>query len=304
MWKKIAGGAVAGVALFGASSLGAANYLVSKIVEPTAPNQAEKYNFTPYELDSEYEEVLFPTANGRLLSGWYLPRFGENRVIITVHGHRGRKEDMLGISTFLWKAGFNVLMFDCRGHGLERRSDEIITLGHGELEDFLAAVAFVRTRFAEEGSRKPIIGALGGSLGAAVALVGASKDPDIRAVWADSSFTSRQEVIAHNWTATTHLPERPVMDLANLMFKFRTGKTLVDFSPLAEISKMTPRPIFFVHALDDATTPVSHVHRLYDAAPGPKELWLEDGIGHCGIYFKYRKEYRQRAIEFFKTWSQ
>jgi fermentation-respiration switch protein FrsA (DUF1100 family) len=222
--------------------------------------------------------------------------------VVSAHGHGGRKEDMLGISTFLWKAGFNVLMFDFRGHGMERVKGELKTLGTQELEDYLAAINFVYNRFAENNQPEPIIGACGGSLGAAVALVAAARDERIRAVWADSSFSSRREVIAHNFETATHLPSRPVVDTADWVFKLRTGQPMGDFSPLKEISTMFPRPIYFIHGEADNTTPVSHVHALYSAATGFKELWIEPGLEHCQVYFKFRQEYRRRAIAFFQDW--
>jgi len=300
------GWALAGVTVAGgaalSATLGLANYLVSQITKSSAPNLSESYTLTPYEMDAEFEEVLFPTANGRMLSGWYMSHEGERRTVISAHGHGGRKEDMLGISTFLWKAGFNVLMFDFRGHGPERMKGELKTLGTQELEDYLAAIDFIYYRFAEDNQPEPIIGACGGSLGAAVALVAAARDARIRAVWADSSFSSRREVIAHNFETATHLPSRPVVDTADWVFKLRTGQPMGDFSPVKEISTMTPRPIYFIHGGADNTTPVSHAHTLYAAAKGYKELWIEPSLEHCQVYFKFRQVYRRRAIAFFQDW--
>jgi fermentation-respiration switch protein FrsA (DUF1100 family) len=295
----LGGAAVAG-GVFASATLGAANYVVKQIVQPENLNLVERYNFTPYEMDTDFEDVLFPTANGRMLTGWYLSHPEERRVVIVAHGHRGRKEDMLGISTFLWKAGFNVLLFDFRAHGVERVKGELMTLGHQELEDFQAAIAFVYNRFAEDGADAPVVGAFGGSLGASVALVATARDERIRAVWADSPFASRDEVIRANWEHTTHLPSQPVMNAVDLLFTIRTGRHLGDFSPLKEIERMAPRPIFLTHATRDSVIPVSHAYKLFEAAKEPKELWIEEGLDHCGIYFNNRQEYRRRAINFFE----
>ncbi len=289
--------------LFGSATLGVSNYLVAKLVEQTEPLPSENYTFTPYEMGTPYEEVTFPTIKGRLLRGWFLPQpLQERRVIVTAHGHRGRKEDLLGISTFLWKAGFNVLMFDFRAHGAQREKGELMSLGTYELEDFQAGNEYIHKRFAEEGRGEAIVGAFGASLGAAVALVAAARDERIKAIWADSSFTSRRDVVAANWKKLTHLPDRPVIDTANWLFTLRTGHPLHNFSPLKEISSMKPRPIYFLHGASDSITPISHAYTLYNAATGPKELWIEEGIDHCGIYFVDRTEYRKWAIEFYEKW--
>ncbi len=282
------------------ATFGLANYLVSQITRSTTPTVGESYTFSPYEFEAEYEDVLFPTANGRMLTGWYLWHENERRVVVVAHGHNGRKEDMLGITTFLWKAGFNVLAFDFRAHGYERKREEVRTLGSRELEDFQAAVEFVYNRFAETGQGEPMVGALGGSLGAAVTLVAAARDPRIRAVWADSSFSSRKDVVAYNWQKQFHLPTYPVLELTEWLFLYRTGHTLSDFSPKQEVAKIAPRPVYFLHSECDQIIPMSHSQALYEASPGPKSLWIENGGYHCGIYFKNRSEYRRRLIRFFE----
>ncbi len=293
----LAGGIAASVL-----TLGTANWVVSQVVEPAKPDPMEEYNFTPYELDADFIEVVFPTTGGRLLQGWLLYHPGERRVVITAHGYRGRKEEMLSLGVFLWKAGFNVLLFNYRGHGSERVKGEILTLGDRELEDFQAAVTFVYNHFEQQGLGEPIIGALGGSMGAAVALVAAARDERIKAVWADSSFTSRLAVISHHWRKTSHLPVHPVLKTVDWLFTYRTGHALTDFSPIDEVAKIAPRPIYFLHGGADPMIPTEHVYALYEAALGPKSLWVEEGLSHCGIYFKNRPEYRRRLVSFFEEW--
>lgn len=289
--------AVAGSGTAAVAMLGVANYLVSKVTV-TTPTLDARYKFTPYEFDVEHQDIEFPTANDRILKGWLFPRPQTDRVIIAVSGHGGCKEEVLGIGSFLWKAGFNVLLFDYRGCGCNKDKGDMQTLGHRELEDFQAAIAYAKKRFADEG-RKAKIGLFGGSLGGAVSLVAAARDPEIQAIWADSSFTDRREVITHGWQTITKLPGTPFIEMADWFFRQRTGQPIAEFSPLAEIKKMQPRPIFIVHGGGDVITPVEHAYRLYDAAPGPKELWVEPDLYHCGVYFNHRAEYTRRAIEFF-----
>jgi len=278
------------------ATVGLAQYLVSQLTKPVAYNIFDNYKFTPYEFQADFEEVQFPTVGGRLLSGWFLPRPSERRVIVASSGHRGRKEDMLGVGVDLWRNNFNVLMFDYRGYGGIVSKGDLQTLGHRELQDYLAAVSYVRRRI--DGA---IVGAVGASMGAAVAIVATSRDPEIRAVWADSSFATQHEVISDNFSSLTHLPAWPIIDVSERLFQWRTGHRYRHFEPVAEIGQIAPRPVYLLHGGKDSVVPVKHAYKLYEAARGPKELWIDPDAEHCGIYFANRKEYWQRVVEFFNN---
>ena len=165
------------------ATVGLAHYLVSQLTRPVTYNIFDNYKFTPYEFQADFEEVQFPTVGGRLLSGWFLPRPGERRVIVASSGHGGRKEDVLGIGIDLWRNHFNVLMFDYRGYGGLISKGDLQTLGHRELQDYLAAVDYVRGRI--DGA---IVGAVGASMGAAVAIVATTRGT--RSLGSESRFSS------------------------------------------------------------------------------------------------------------------
>ncbi len=293
-FKRLGLMALAGGASAGLVSLGAARYVVNELVKFNPIERNETYSFTPFETEVDFEEVEFPTANGRLLKGWWLPRPDNRRVIVAACGYRGRKEDVLGISSILWRNGYNVLLFDYRAHGPGRAADELVTLGHRELEDLQAAIKYARTR-----REKPLLGLLGGSMGGSVALLATARDPEVLAVWADSAFTSQREILNHIWHLQTRLPAHPVLDLAERLFESRTGHRWIDFAPIDELEKLGNRPVYLVHGASDSRVPTDHAYRLYAAAPGPKDLWIEDNIEHCGVYFARRPEYVRRCLKFF-----
>src|SRR5262249_41731558 len=152
------------------------------------PGPLDDYVFTPFETGADYEEVTFPSADGgQLLQGWWLSRPQANGVIVACPGYRGSKSDLMGISTALWRAGFNVLLFDYHGHGAGRGVP--VTLGYREVRDFFGALDYVRGRVPEAR-----IGVIGFSMGASVAIMGSARRPEVRAVVADSPFTSHADV--------------------------------------------------------------------------------------------------------------
>ncbi len=47
-------------------------------------------------------------------------------------------------------------------------------------------------------------------------------------------------------------------------------------------ARISPRPIFFIHARDDEFVPYMVSERLYEAASKDSRLWLLDSGGHTG----------------------
>ncbi len=78
---------------------------------------------TPGDFGLGYREVRFPTANGRILFGWFVPaaQAGAAPAVVFLHGWGGNAETLLPLAGPLHRAGFAVLLFDARCHG---RSDE------------------------------------------------------------------------------------------------------------------------------------------------------------------------------------
>jgi fermentation-respiration switch protein FrsA (DUF1100 family) len=213
-------------------------------------------------------------------------------VVIGSHGHSGSKDDLLGIGTSAWRAGFNVLLFDYRGRGDSDPWPH--TLISREVDDLLAAVAYARARV--DGSR---IGVVGFSMGAAVAIMAAAREPAIAALVADSSFTAVADVVAYGVRRTLGIPPAPLVRAADEVLARRHGYRFTLARPIDVVSAIAPRPILIVHGADDSTVPVDQAHQLFAAAGQPKQLWVAEGAEHCGGYFTDREGYCSRVNAFF-----
>jgi fermentation-respiration switch protein FrsA (DUF1100 family) len=100
-------------------------------------------------------------------------------------------------------------------------------------------------------------------------------------------------------TRITHLPGAPFAATIDLLLRSRSGHRLADASPLAVLSALEPRPLFFIHGGADATTGVHHSRLLYDNYRGPREIWVVQGAPHTGAYFADRELYVERVAAFF-----
>ena len=72
----------------------------------SASGRPPDFTFTPWETAAAHEIAAFTTRDGIALHGWFLRHEGERRVIVVMHGYRGEKSDVLGMSTALWRAGW------------------------------------------------------------------------------------------------------------------------------------------------------------------------------------------------------
>ena len=299
-WISRARRAAVGTALLAGgtllSTLGVAYYVARVLTDPKRPSPMDAYVMTPFETGAECEDVTFPSADGDYtVSGWWFPRPATNRVIVGCSGYRGSKSELIGISTALWRAGYNVLLFDYQGHGADRGAP--VTLGYRELRDFFGALDYVYTRVPE-----PEIGVIGYSMGAVIAIDGSAHRSDVRVVVADSPFATHADVVTHNITRVIRINGRPIATLADYFLARIAGYRHRDVEPVREVAALAPRPVFIIHGSNDQTIPVSHARQVYEAAGEPKELWIGEGADHCGTYFLDRHTYSSRVIGFFDRW--
>ena len=95
-----------------------------KSPEPDEPSSPAQYGLP-------FTEVLFPSRDGLILHGWFVPAkdgapfslteedwaAGSKGTIVFGHGRFGSKDPDLKYVPWLREAGYNCLLFDFRGHG-------------------------------------------------------------------------------------------------------------------------------------------------------------------------------------------
>lgn len=272
-------------------------YIVETIIHPKRlVNFSDLYTFSPFELDLPAEEVTFPPLYGdHEVSGWYIPHPQATTTILVCPGYRSKRADVLGISAHLWKAGHNILTFEYYGHGTV--VGKPVTLGYREINDFLGAVFYAKQRAPEAR-----LGALGYSMGAAVALISSARTADIEALVADSAFATHRSAVEYGVAHVLHLPFAPFDWITDLVLWWRAGYHFNQVEPLRDIHRIAPRPILIIHSVKDSIVNPRDATLLYQAAGDPKELWLVAGADHCGAYFADRVAYTKKVIEFFNLY--
>lgn len=253
---------------------------------------------TPSQHGLDYDDVSFTSRIDDLtLYGWYLPAGDGDEVIIMVHGAEQHRADpsikMLDIAAGLVEHGYNVLMFDMRGHG--ESEGERMSAGYLEVRDLGGAVDYV------EGLGFDEIGVLGFSMGGTTAIMTAAECDEIGAIVVDSAYADLNDMLEPQFAERTFFPKfflRPLL----VMVKFMYGIDFTAVKPVEVVDEIAPRPILFIQGELDDTVPVAHAYSMYEAAGNPQdELWIIPDVGHVEAYITYPEEYMDRVTAFFDS---
>ncbi|MBM4435597.1 MAG: alpha/beta hydrolase, partial [Chloroflexi bacterium] len=200
------------------------------------------------------EEVRFTTADGVELNGWWRPGSAGSVSVIVFNGNAGDRSHRAPLAAALAREGLGVLLFDYRGYAGQRGTPS----EEGLAADARAAVAYLQGRRDVDAAR---IAYFGESLGAAVATtLAAERAP--AALVLRSPFTSLEDM------ARLHYPWLPV------------GPLLVDRYGSMDRVAAVRAPVLVIAGTRDGVVPLSHSHRLFDAARQPKRFVAIDGADH------------------------
>jgi fermentation-respiration switch protein FrsA (DUF1100 family) len=242
-------------------------------------NTLRKYNV-------KYQSVNLFTEDGIRLSAWYTPP-KKGAVILLAHGYGDNRPEW--VYEMLVKRGYGVLAWDARAHG--ESDGEISTIGYLEVLDVKAALDYA---LAQPDVKH--VGAWGGSMGGATLIRATAQFPQIEALFVDSSFDSLDDEFDFL------VPYPFINPLAKLIAKIETGINLDEVSPLDDIGKISPRPVYIVHSTADIVAPPNAGEKLFNAAKEPKFFWLAPNAPHLAIYLDNPRRYQRRLVEFFNQW--
>src|SRR5262245_57497924 len=244
--------------------------------------------------DVRPERVEFTSLSGHQLEGWFVPGPDPERApwptILLVYGYGGYKEQMASYARLLRRGGFATFTFDMEGSGLRRGRPG--TLGAGGKLDFLGAAQYLRSRPDVDSER---LGALGVSMGAATVLLAAVEDPGIKALVSDSSYADLRDMIRPGLHAFVGHASVLIAPLIVRYAETMIGAKASDIVPAYAASRLGNRALLIIHGAEDGLVAPRSAQQLYEAASGPKELWLIPECGHASGPDVAEAEYERRV---------
>jgi fermentation-respiration switch protein FrsA (DUF1100 family) len=213
------------------------------------------------------------------ISGWFFASAATQPgpAIVLCHGIWTGRRECLPMALRFHAAGYNVLCFDFRAHGLS--DGRFTSVGHHETNDVVGAVSYLKQRPEVDPKR---IGVIGFSMGAAATIQAAARCTDIAAIVADSAYASFVDAAKYSFRVVTRVPHFPMAPLAMQWAKWLVHIDANQLRPVDVIGRIGPRPIMLTHGGLDEIVPVRHAYTLFKAAEEPKELWVVPGAHHVG----------------------
>lgn len=210
-----------------------------------------------------YREVVIPTENGKRLFAWFVPPAANTPApaVAVLHGWGSNAEMMLPLAQPLHRAGYAVLLFDSRNHG-RSDSDGFSSLPRFA-EDLEHALDWLALQPDVDALR---LAALGHSVGAAAALLVASRRHDLAAVASIAAFADPESMM-RRVLAAHRVPYYPLGRAVLRYVQRAIGHRFSDIAPRNTIRRVRC-PVLLVHGSDDTTVPVEDAMAIYARRPG------------------------------------
>lgn len=247
------------------AAVGAVGLLAYGVVSWRFSDKLIAQQFTSLgEVDFDGSELVDPErvtihGEGVDLAGWYFqnPRRASCAAVM-LHGFSGDKSEVLAPAPIFWRRGFDLLLYDARGHGESSRA--LLSYGVHEREDLLRAVEWLSARTGLARSR---IGLIGWSYGAATAIQAASEPGgDVGFVVADSSFSSLGDIARFQARERFGSWARAFVPGALVTSAIRAGFDGTRPAPVSAIENVRS-PVLLIHSRQDGFTPVEQSERIY-----------------------------------------
>jgi pimeloyl-ACP methyl ester carboxylesterase len=260
--------ALARVVLYGVAALAGLPLAVSQMLVGTM----RQNTLDPWP---PWEETGIPSGDLRLRA-WIAEGEDARAAAVVVHGLGDSLESYVDLGGVLNRRGHTVVLLDLRGHG--GSDGRLTTLGGHEREDVRAALGWLRAR--GPGGHGFLL--FGTSMGAVTVIRAAAVEPDVRGVVAEAPYDSYRGTVDHHARLFYGLPEWfPLVPAAVAVAEWRAGFDADDVNAVAAARRMSA-PLLLVVDGEDLRMPEDVVRRVYDAHPGPKQLWVAEGAPHSG----------------------
>ncbi|MBO0993722.1 alpha/beta hydrolase [Bacillus sp. SD088] len=248
----------------------------------------------------DFEEIEMKSRDGLELIGYYLPaKKPTDKLVVFTHGYLGHAKQMGLFGQYYYEElGYNIFMADARGHG----DSEGDYYGFG-WPDRLDLIDWTNLLVNKLGNDTQVV-YHGLSMGAATVLMasGEKELPDqVKAIVADSAYTSVYDLFAYQMKRMFKLPAFPILDSTSLVTKIKAGYWLREADAQKEV-EVTDVPILYIHGKGDTFVPTKLAQELYESTNSEAELMLVDGANHGESFVLEKEVYKERLNHFLSNY--
>ena len=244
------------------------------------------------------KETYIENERGERLHAFYVPAARPTRrTALIIHGYTDNAIRMMPIGyLYSRQLGYNILLPDLHAHGLSE--GDAVQMGWLDRLDIQRWANEARQLFGD--SIRTVVHGI--SMGAATTMMfsGDVEQMNVQPPQCfveDCGYTSVWDEFKGELKNRFGLPAFPLLDIASLFCQWRYGWNFREASALEQVRQCT-QPMLFIHGDADTFVPTWMVHPLYEAKPGPKELWLVPGAEHAVSYKENKEEYTRRVRNF------
>lgn len=241
---------------------------------------------------NQQEWTLRRPGGVQLKAGWFPGQ--AKRTAVLLPGFGQKRAAMYQSAYFFNQAGYNVLVIDSRGQGA---SQGTVSFGYREKADLQAWLK----RVAKTAGPQNQTVVFGVSMGAATALQATALPlPQVKAIIADSAYTSFAAEVAYQAQKTLKLPawaQSFILHSVDQAAQRQAGFSLkqTDCGPALRKNRL---PILFIHGQADHFVPAAMSRQSFQADQGPKQLWLVPGAEHIQALSQNEELYQERVLSF------
>jgi uncharacterized protein len=289
-WRRLAPGMLAIVVItLGGGYAGVSLLTAERLTRSTN----HPLRIDPHRISRDAQPWSARTADGLTLRGWYLPTKDRRRLIVLVHGMWSSWLEMASLGRDLHHRGYDVLLFDLRGHGQSDPSR--LSLGNRERADIRTVMGWAW----EEGFTQDRVGWLGYSMGASTLLLEAAQNHSIQVMVIDSPYGDLPELLKTQLSKHSHLPSffNPgILTAARYIYGVKTD----DLVPIRAARSWGERPLLLIHGESDSIVPVAQAYELARAAGTSCMTVTLPGVEHVQAYDADPEGYVSAIEGFFR----
>ncbi|WP_284139549.1 alpha/beta hydrolase [Virgibacillus sp. LDC-1] len=249
--------------------------------------------------EQPFKEMELTSYDGLKLEGYFLKaKQPTNKLVIFTHGYLGNAKQMGLYGQYYYEQlGYDIFMADARGHG----QSEGDYYGFG-WHDRLDLIDWTNKLVDQFGKDTEIVWH-GLSMGAATVLMASGEDTpsNLKAIIADSPYSSVHDLFAYQMKRMFHLPAFPFLNSTSVVAKLLAGYSLEEASALKQV-KQANVPILYIHGNADTFVPTSMTEKLYQQTKSPATLLKVDGANHGEAFVIAKEDYINALQRFLETY--